>query len=312
MKLGQIRDVIAIVEFGTLRAAAQSLGLAQPALSRSVRELEHELGIDLFERHARGMKLTVFGEAFVRRARLAQSELQRSREEIDQLKGLTTGQITVGLSTVASIALLPRVLGPFRSRFHGVWLKVLEGLFPALRRLLLEGMLDFYVGPVIDNPIPRELVLERVLQNERAVFCRIGHPLRSARTLAQLVSAGWVGTTLSEHRGAELDPVFRKYGLQPPVIEVETSSSLNAITVAGHSDLLVMLPRQYLRYPAACELLTCIDVVEKIDAPDIYLVRRTGLPLTPAAEFFSDLFRRAAAAEQNFDSQLRPGFTQSE
>jgi LysR family transcriptional regulator of abg operon len=298
MKLGQIRDVIAIVERGTLRSAAQWLGLAQPALSRSVRELEHELGVDLFERHAGGMKLTVFGEAFIRRARLAQSELQRSRDEIDQLKGLTTGQVTVGLSTVASIALLPNVLNPFRGRFPGVRLKVLEGSFPAQRRPILEGGLDFYVGPVVDQPIPRELGLERLFENERIVLGRIGHPMHGARTLAGLVDARWVGTTISEHREDELGPVFRQYRLEAPTIEVETSSALNAITIAGHTDLLAMLPRQYLRDPSARHLLARIDVAERLVAPDIYLVHRAGLPLTPAAEFLSDLFRRAAIAEQ--------------
>jgi LysR family transcriptional regulator, regulator of abg operon len=58
MKLKRIRDVVAIADRGSLRAAAQHLTLAQPALTRSVRELERELGIDLFERHARGMPLT--------------------------------------------------------------------------------------------------------------------------------------------------------------------------------------------------------------------------------------------------------------
>jgi hypothetical protein len=65
MKLKQIRDVVAIADRGSLRAAAQHLRLALPALTRSVRELERELGIDLFERHARGMPLTPLRKWYV-------------------------------------------------------------------------------------------------------------------------------------------------------------------------------------------------------------------------------------------------------
>ena len=66
MKLNQLRNIMAIAERGSLRGAARHLGLAQPALSRSLQELERELGVQLFERRARGMMLTPMGEALVR------------------------------------------------------------------------------------------------------------------------------------------------------------------------------------------------------------------------------------------------------
>lgn len=68
MKLNQLRNVLEIAERGSLRAAARSLQFAQPALTRSLQEIEHELGAPLFERRARGMTLTPLGQAFVRRA----------------------------------------------------------------------------------------------------------------------------------------------------------------------------------------------------------------------------------------------------
>ena len=68
MKLNQLRDIVAVAERGSLRAAARHLAVAQPALTRSVRDLERELGAPLFERRARGMSLTAMGVAFVRRA----------------------------------------------------------------------------------------------------------------------------------------------------------------------------------------------------------------------------------------------------
>ena len=101
MKLNQFRDVVAIAERGSLRAAARHLQLAQPALTRSVQELERELGAPLFERRARGMILTPIGQAFVRRASAVLTEVRRARDEAEQLHGGTSGKVVAGLSLAA-------------------------------------------------------------------------------------------------------------------------------------------------------------------------------------------------------------------
>ena len=99
MKLSHLRDILAVSERGSLRAAGRYLGVAQPAITRSIREIEHELGVPLFERHAKGVRLTAMGEVFVRRAATIDSELRRAREEINQLRGRATGQVAIAMST---------------------------------------------------------------------------------------------------------------------------------------------------------------------------------------------------------------------
>ena len=68
MKLNSLRDFLAVAERGSLRAAARQLGVAQPAITRNIQELEKELGVVLFERQARGVTLSPMGEVFLRRA----------------------------------------------------------------------------------------------------------------------------------------------------------------------------------------------------------------------------------------------------
>ena len=297
MKLNQIRDVVAIADHGSLRAAAQYLGMAQPALTRSIRELEHELGVTLFERHARGVALTSLGEAFITRMRVIQAELQRSRDEMEQMSGRLTGQVSIGLSMACNIALLPGVLAPFKKRFRAVRLKVTERLFPELRKQLLDATLDFYVGPVIGRPVSRECAVETLFENECVILARKGHPLHSAKSLTALSEARWVGTQVADHYEQELGPLFRSHGLKEPLIDAEATSALSALIVVANTDLLAMLPRQFLRYPGISQLLHPIYVKERLKAPDICLVTRSGLPLTPAAEYLSDLIRRTAMAE---------------
>lgn len=294
MKLSQIRDIAAVAERGSLRAAARHLGIAQPAISRSIRELEHELGVALFERSARGVRLTPMGEMFLRRATAAQNELRQAREEIDQLKGATTGQVSVALSTVAHIALLPRALAPFRARYPGILLRIIEGLFPSLEQALQDGAVDFYVGPLSETPAPREFIVETLFENTRLVFGRKGHALAGATTLAELTGARWITTSVTSSSEAELYPLFERHGLPRPQVEIYAPSALSMIIAAANSDLLMMLPLQWLDLPATLEMLAPLPLAEELSAAPICIVRRARLPLTPAAEFFSDMLRRAA------------------
>ena len=166
MKLNQLRNIIAIAERGSLRAAARDLGLAQPALSRSIRELEHELGVQLFERRARGMIMTQMGLAFVRRASNVMTEVRRAREELEQLEGGTGGNVVAAMSIVPHLATVPRVLRPFWKRYQNVELHLIEGQYPAVESRLKDGSIDFYVGPPPEQKLAPELVSELMFENE--------------------------------------------------------------------------------------------------------------------------------------------------
>lgn len=294
MKLNQLRDVVAVAESGSLRGAARRLGLAQPAITRSIREIERELGVALFERHARGMTLTQIGTVFVRRASIVQNELRRARDEVDQLRGQTTGRVAVGLSTVSHLALLPGTLRAFRNRYPDVLLDVSEGLYPNIHTMLDDGLIDFYVGPLPETPLSKDYLIEKLFENERVVLARIGHPLVSAKSLADLVDARWITTSITVQSEAELGPLFARHGLPSPRVQMQAHSALTMIVAAANSDLLAMMPQQWCGFPWTEGLLQKINVKEILLAPAMHVVRRTRMPLTPAAEFLCDLLRRAA------------------
>ena len=294
MKLSHIRAVIAVAERGSLRAAARSLGLAQPSITRSIREVEHDLGVALFERRARGVVLTPMGELFLRRATAVQTELRQAREEIEQLKGLTTGHVSVALSTVPHLALFPSVLRGFRQRYPDVFLRVTEGLFRSIEPALAAGGVDFYVGPLTEQPLSKGFAVEPLFDNTRVVFARRGHPLAGATSLRQLAGAGWITTAITLDSGAELGPVFASHGLPPPRVVIEAPSALTTLIAAANSDLLAMIPVQWLSVPGVHRWLQRVPVEEVLPAPTVCIVRREGLPLTPAAEILADLFHRAS------------------
>lgn len=292
MKLNQLRDLVAIAENGGLRAAARQLKLAQPALSRSVHELEREVGAPLFERRTRGMIPTPMGEVLIRRARAVLREVERAGDEVKQLKGGTGGKVVAGLSFAAHVALLPKALQPFRDRYPQVQLHLVEGVYPTLEAGLKGGSIDFYVGPQPERTPSPDLIQEKLFDNIRVILGRKGHPLAGARSLRELAGAEWITSSVTFEAEKELGHLFAKHKLPPPRLGFASASILTLMVLLANSDLLAMVPVQWTEFAMTDNWLARIPVKEVLAAPSIVAVRRAGLPLTPAAEFLLDLMRR--------------------
>ncbi len=292
MKLHHFREVLAIAEQGSIRAAARVLEVSQPGLTRNLAELERELGGPLFERRARGVVATPLGEAFVRRAASILHEVRRTHDEMEQLCGLTTGTVTAGLSIAAHLALLPPALVPFRRRYPDTKLHIIEGFYPTLELGLRDGGVDFYIGVDPGQKIAPELSREMVSANRRTVLCRNGHPLASATSLAQLGKAEWATTSITADAGDEVGVVFKRYGLPSPNTVLRSQSALTLMTCLLHSDLLAMVPVQWTEADLTRGLLRAVPVAEELSALPMVAITRSDLPLTPAATHLLDLLKR--------------------
>lgn len=293
MKLHHLRNAVAIAEHGGLRAASRHLQLAQPALTRSLGELERELGTPLFERRSRGMVPTHAGTAFLLRATAILHEMRRAREEVEQLRGGMRGTVTVALSIAPHIALLPRALPAFRIRFPGVQVRVIEGIYPTVEAGLRDGSTDFYIGPEPGRPLPPGLLQEALFSNTRTVLGRRGHPLAAATSLADLAGAEWATTSITLQVDEELGPLFQLHGLGPPRLALQSQSALTLIVSLACTDLLAMVPVQWMDFVPMAGVLQRICVRETLPAADIVLIRCATLPLTPAATSLADMLRCA-------------------
>lgn len=298
MKLSHLRDVLAVSEHGSLRAAGRHLGIAQPAITRSIRDIEHELGVPLFERYAKGVRLTEMGRIFVRRAEAIQAEMRRAEEEIKQLKGQTTGQVSIALSSASSIALWPKVHSYFRKTYPDALLKISESLFPAAEPEILEGKLELYVGPISHVGASPRLLIEKIFDNDRVLIARKGHPLADATSFDDLADAHWIDTTLTmsdntaRTRDIGFEQWFKEKGMPMPKVVVHARSVLVTMLTVANSDLLAILPRQWLDYEPTASNVAPLKMFAPLPAPSVYLARRRDLPLTPMAEHLADLICR--------------------
>lgn len=292
MKLDQLQHLVAIVEHGSLRGAARRLDVPQPALTRSVRALEKDLGVALFLRETTGMVLTPAGRRFHLRASSIVNEARRARDEIAQHSGDDLGTIVVALSIMPHVGMLPHALQAFRQRYPLVKLQIIEGLFPDVESALREGSIDFYLGAAPRAMPSHGLVVQRLFENTRAVVGRKGHPLAAVRSLRALADADWAITAVDYNADDDLVRLFASHGLDAPRVLVRARSAMSIMVTLAYSDLLAMLPVQWAEFPLTRDTLQVIRVRESLPAPSIVLVRRPDLPLTPAADHFCDLMLR--------------------
>ena len=222
---------------------------------------------------------------------LFRSELRRADEEIQQLRGMAQGSVSVGVSAAAAIVLMPKALNQFRRIYPSVQVRIMESLHPSVALLLREGALDFAIGPLPPGGLDKDLSAEHVFDNELLVGGRRDHPMRGkAKRLADLADAEWISAGPPGSRGAVVHEVFAALGLAPPKVAVQVDTVLVFQALLASSDLLGMLPRQLFE-GLANENIQPLRIRERIPPIRIGFMRRADSPLTPAAAAFAECVR---------------------
>lgn len=175
MDLKQLRYFYEIVRLGSFTRAAESLHVAQPAISVSIRKLETELDLQLFQRHDRKVSLTAEGECLWLHAQRILQAVGDARLEMQELKGLSKGEVRVGIPGMMGSYYFPPILMAFRHRYPHISLQVIEGGTSQLQQMLETAELDLAV--IVRDFLPDELEARVILREEMRVVVGLEHPL---------------------------------------------------------------------------------------------------------------------------------------
>jgi DNA-binding transcriptional LysR family regulator len=178
MELRHLKYFIAVAEELSFRQAAERLHMEQPPLSRQIRQLEEELGVELFQRSKRGVSLTEAGKAFLDEARLTLVQAERSAQIAKQFNGAQQKKLTIGFSICAFDRLLSQMIQTFREQSPDVAIKLKELHTASQIQALLTGDIDigFVHLPIVDQP---EILTKVVLHEPLVVALPQAHPLVS-------------------------------------------------------------------------------------------------------------------------------------
>ncbi len=298
MELRQLRHFQEIVRTLSFGQAADRLNITQPALSKSIRNLERSLGCQLLERHPSGVTPTEYGRVFLDYAALVTSELDRAVEELNALRGRGKGIVRVGAGATMMRYLLPRAVKSFMAQAgaqgsDGSSVSFRQGLKDELTAALRRGDIDLMVGSVNPGQVDEDLHHELVLEDRVAVVADAAHPLAGRRRLtpADLGPHKWVLPEGREPENERLLAVFRTARLAPPQVAVRTASSPFMAELLKDSDYLSYLPVALLHLDPDFSHLAPIDLAEPVWPPVMVGVtyRRRGVMLMPVRRFINRL-----------------------
>ncbi|MGQ3300859.1 LysR family transcriptional regulator [Reyranella sp.] len=197
-----LRSFSAIARLGSIREAAEELHIAQSALSRQIQKLEEELGVPLFHRHARGVKLTSAGEIFLRHAQTNLRQIERVRSEIDALKGLRRG--TVNIRSIESLVphLLPRAMTRFSQRYPGIQFEITIDGSDQVVAAVREGRTD--IGLAFYPPAEAELETAFKMREPLVAVMSAHHPLAGRPKVSLADCAAYPIALPMKHTGSHI------------------------------------------------------------------------------------------------------------
>lgn len=246
MNLRRLRHFLSVYEHGSLGRAAGALHLTQPALSKSIQQLEAHLGVQLFDRTPGGVVPTIYGDTLSMHAKVIESEIRNAEREMATLRGGSKGEVSVGVTPSIAANLMPHTVLKLHADKPGIQIRVIEGLLeshiPALRR----GELDLVVASWSRGMHP-DLATELLMRDRVLVWAGAGHPLAGKKVRVEaLVEYPWVMPPHSQFWMMVLDKHFVTAGLSPPMPDVVTNSAAFINEMLLENRYLSFLPEQLL------------------------------------------------------------------
>jgi DNA-binding transcriptional LysR family regulator len=292
MRISQLEAFVAVYNFRSLTRAAVDLHVSQPALTKTIRLLEQELGVRLFDRCPRGVEATIYGHALAPHAKSISAEYRNTRSQLSAIASGQLGSVRIGAGPYVIGDIIPSAVTSVVARHR------------ELRIEIVTGSNEYLVGAVESGDIelcivskPREgqlfdLATIELTRNEYAVIARAEHPLVGASQvrLAEIVGFPWIFIGRNFAATSHLAPILRAHQLEFPQTVTETDSVTYLISHLRKSNCLSYQPRQLIDASQAVGSLRPIDVPEAAHQfPLVIFHRKNGLLSPGARELIREL-----------------------
>jgi DNA-binding transcriptional LysR family regulator len=299
LKLRDLRVFMAVANAGTMGRAAEDLAVSQPVISKAIADLEHALGVRLFDRSRRGVMLTNYGQSLRDSGLAIFDELRQSVTRLEALTDPTAGEVRVGTTEPLATGLISAALARMTTRYPKMKFHVVQGDLHALRTHDLRPRnIDFAVGRLLEPVSGDEFAYETLFDDPIVVF--VGRSSKWAKRrnirLAELVNERWVMPPI-EVMLANLYRAFDAAGLQRPQVDVLTLSIVIHDNLLATGQFVTALARSTFGWGEVPFKALPIDMPTTI-AP-VAIVTLTGRTLSAAAMLFLDCLRELVAKREN-------------
>jgi DNA-binding transcriptional LysR family regulator len=297
VSLHDLRVLVAVVLAGSMGRAARRLATSQPAVSRSIADLEHALGVRLLDRGRQGVEATPYGRALVARGLAIFDELAQGIGEIQFLADPTVGQLRIGASIAVSVGFVASLVDRLSARHPRLTFDLLStdttSAFQALALRQVDMLVVHLVAPLADESMQVEVLFD----DPHVVVAAAGSPWTRRRRLrlVDLADEPWVLPRPDAPYGAVVTEAFRASGIALPRTVLTSTLPVRSVLLAT-GRYLSMIPRVALQFPVPGQMLRALPIELPSTPRPLAIVTLKHRTLSPVAQVFVDAARKAAGA----------------
>tara|TARA_R110000851_G_scaffold73980_1_gene163151 strand:+ start:31756 stop:32706 length:951 start_codon:yes stop_codon:yes gene_type:complete len=241
IRLRNLRFLLSLAQTRNLSHSAAVLNTTQPALSKWLRDLEADIGLTLFERHARGLTPTEHGWVLIEHARRVDAQLNRAVDDMALLREGGAGRVVVGASGAAASETAPRAILAMAQQMPELRIDLVEGTMDRLLTQLAQGDLDLVIGRTAQKTIDHTLIRSELLYTEPVVLvARPDHPLFGQGEIGwdDVLRYRWIVWPRQTPVRNALEAALANAGRVLPSNYIETNSVIANVTLLNHSDII--------------------------------------------------------------------------
>ncbi|WP_439240475.1 LysR family transcriptional regulator [Lonepinella sp. BR2474] len=253
----QLRAFLSVAEHHYFTLAAKQLHSSQPAVHRSLRELENILQCPLFDKSINGLLLNKSGQCLWQQIQLALAEQRQAKLDIQALKNQYQGKITIGAMPLIRNAILPQSIDLFLQQYPEVTLQIIEAPYSDLLQQLRFGKIDFLAG-ALRNQIPEETTQQHLFHSSLCIACHINHPLIGQKNirLAEILTYPWILPPQHTPTRERFEQMIQGMELPQNIIECSSQVLIHRLLQTNHR--LTLVSQQQIQWELDSHLLATI------------------------------------------------------
>ncbi|MHA8634349.1 LysR substrate-binding domain-containing protein [Klebsiella pneumoniae] len=297
IRLRHLHTFVAVAQQGTLGRAAETLNLSQPALSKTLNELEQLTGTRLFERGRLGAQLTLVGEQFLTHAVKVLDALNSAGQALNRKEGLNNDIVRIGALPTAALGILPTVIGQFHKLQKDITLQVATMNNTMLLAGLKSGEIDIGIGRMSDPELMSGLHYELLFLESLKLVVRPGHPLlQETVTLSRVMEWPVVVSPKGTVPRQNAEALLQSQGCKMPAGCIETLSASLSRQLTVDFDYVWFVPSGAVKDDLRRGVLTALPIATQGAGEPIGILTRVDATLTPGTQTLLSAIRKSMPA----------------
>ncbi|MGX2358246.1 LysR substrate-binding domain-containing protein [Klebsiella pneumoniae] len=297
IRLRHLHTFVAVAQQGTLGRAAETLNLSQPALSKTLNELEQLTGTRLFERGRLGAQLTLVGEQFLTHAVKVLDALNSAGQALNRKEGLNNDIVRIGALPTAALGILPTVIGQFHKQQKDITLQVATMNNTMLLAGLKSGEIDIGIGRMSDPELMSGLHYELLFLESLKLVVRPGHPLlQETVTLSRVMEWPVVVSPKGTVPRQNAEALLQSQGCKMPAGCIETLSASLSRQLTVDFDYVWFVPSGAVKDDHRRGVLTALPIATQGAGEPIGILTRVDATLTPGTQTLLSAIRKSMPA----------------